>query len=108
MGITIHLKYTGQNDAALSFAREMIAGGTVEAIRAEPGNLGYEYFQSLDDPETVLLVDSWESQKALDDHHASPMMQTITALRQKYGLHMTAERFIRKDMPETDAQFLNS
>ena len=26
-------------------------------------------------------------------HHASPMMETIAALREKYDLHMTVERF---------------
>ena len=30
-------------------------------------------------------------------HHASPMMQTIASLREKYDLHMTAERYISDD-----------
>ena len=106
MGITIHLKYTGQKDAALSFAREMIASGTVEAIRAEPGNLGYEYFQSLDDPETVLLIDSWENQEAIDIHHATPMRATIAALREKYDLHMTVERYMSAETPATENRYI--
>ena len=93
MSITVNLRYTGVNGNARRFAEEMISGGTVSAIRAEPGNLRYEYYQSLDDPETVLLIDSWRDQAAIDAHHASPMMKTVAALREKYDLHMTAERF---------------
>ena len=106
MSITVNLRYTGTDGNARKFAEEMISSGTVDAIRAEEGNLRYEYYQSLDDPETVLLIDSWASQKAIDAHHATTMMATIAALREKYDLHMTVERYTGADMPETDNQFI--
>ena len=106
MPITVNLRYTGVDGNALKFAEEMITSGTVDAIRAEEGNLRYEYYQSLDDPETILLIDSWASQEAIDAHHASPMMSTIAALREKYDLHMTVERYTGAEMPETDNQFI--
>ena len=83
MSITVNLYYTGENGNALKFAQEMENSGTADAIRREEGNLRYEYFQPLQDKETVLLIDSWESQQALDVHHASPMMQTIAALSEE-------------------------
>ncbi len=94
MSITVNLRYKGENGSAKEFANEMISSGTVEAIRAENGNLRYEYYISMDDPETVLLIDSWVDQKAIDVHHASQMMKTIAELREKYDLHMTVERFV--------------
>ena len=106
MPITVNLRYSGVDGNALKFAEDMISSGTVDAIRAEEGNLRYEYYQSLDDPETILLIDSWASQEAIDAHHATPMMATITALREKYDLHMTVERYTGADMPETDNQFI--
>ncbi len=106
MPITVNIKYTGVDGNALKFAEEMTASGTVAAIRAEEGNLRYEYYQSLDDPETVLLIDSWASQKAIDRHHATPMMATIAALREKYDLHMTVTRYTPADQPETDERFI--
>ena len=107
MSITVNIRYRGKNGAAKRFAEEMISGGTVADIRNKAGNLKYEYFQSLDDPETILLIDSWEDQKAIDIHHASPMMKTITELRQKYDLHMTVERYKSDDtMPESDKSFI--
>ena len=86
MSITVNLYYTGENGNALKFAREMESSGTADAIRREEGNLRYEYFIPMQDEKTVLLIDSWENQQALDVHHASPMMQTIAALRDKYDM----------------------
>ena len=106
MAITVNLRYTGVDGNARKFAEEMISSGTVDAIRAEEGNLRYEYYQSLDDPETILLIDSWANQEAIDAHHATPMMATIAALREKYDLHMTVERYTNAGMPETDNQFI--
>lgn len=97
MAITVNLRYTGKNGNARKFAEEMTSSGTVESIRAEAGNLRYEYYISMEDPETVLLVDNWTDQKAIDIHHASPMMKTISELREKYDLHMTVERYVSDD-----------
>ena len=94
MSIVVNLRYTGTDGNAVRFAREMEQSGTADAIRAEEGNLRYEYYVPLDDAETVLLVDAWTDQAAIDRHHSSPMMKTIAALRDKYDLHMTAERYV--------------
>ena len=106
MAITVNLRYTGNNGNARKFAEEMTVSGTVASIRAEPGNLRYEYFLSLDDPETILRIDSWENQAAIDAHHASPMMAAIAALRDKYDLHMTVERFANIENNEADRKFI--
>ena len=104
--ITVNLRYIGANGAARRFAEEMTASGTVAAIRSEPGNIRYEYYISFDDPETVLLIDSWTDQAAIDAHHASPMMATIAALREKYDLHMTVERFVSIEDNAEDERFI--
>jgi quinol monooxygenase YgiN len=106
--ITVNLYYTGTNGSARRFAEEMVSSGTVDAIRAEDGNLRYAYFFPMDDPETVLLIDQWRDQAAIDLHHASPMMAQIAALREKYDLHMKAERFVSDEsgLPEKDMQFI--
>ena len=108
MAITVNLRYTGNNGAARRFAEEMTDSGTVAAIRAEAGNLRYEYYQSFDDPETILLIDQWRDQAAIDVHHASPMMAEIARLREKYDLHMTIERFVTDEsgLPESDRSFI--
>ena len=106
--ITVNLYYTGENGSARAFAEEMVRTGVVDAIRAEDGNLRYEYFFPMDDPETVLLIDQWRDQDAIDTHHTSPMMGQIAALREKYDLHMKVERFVSDDsgLPEKDMKFI--
>lgn len=106
MAITVNIYYTGKNGSARKFVREMIASGIVDEIRAENGNVRYEYFIPLDDDETVLLIDSWEDQKALDVHHNTSMMQRITALREKYDIHMKVERYISDDVLDKDKQYI--
>ncbi len=103
--ITMNLYYKGSSGSARAFAEEMEASGIADAIRAEEGNLRYEYFQPLNDEETILLIDSWRDQVALDAHHASPMMAQLASLREKYDLHMTAERY-EGAAPGTDERFL--
>ena len=94
MALTVNLYYTGKNGAARKFAEEMVATGIVAEVRAEEGNLRYEYFFPMEDPETVLLIDKWADQAALDIHHKSPMMGKIAALRDKYKLRLWVERYI--------------
>lgn len=107
MSITVNIHYTGENGAARKFAEEMTASGVVADIRAETGNLRYAYYFPMEDPETVLLIDSWKDQAAIDAHHASPMMGKIAALREKYNLHMTVERYTSDEsMPDSDNQFI--
>lgn len=107
MAITVNIYYTGEKDNARKFAEEMISSGTVALIKAEEGNLKYDYYFPIDDPSTVLLIDSWISQEAIDIHHNSPMMKKITELRNKYDLHMVVERYISDDnIPEHDQKYI--
>ena len=94
MSITVNLYYTGKNGSARKFAEEMVSSGIVEAVRAEEGNERYEYFFPMDDPETVLLIDPWRDQKAIDFHHKSEMMKQIATLRDKYQLRLRVERYM--------------
>lgn len=94
MSITINLYYTGKNGSARKFAEEMVQSGLVERIRAQEGNERYEYFFPMDDPETVLLIDRWKDQEALDIHHKSEMMNEIAVLREKFKLRLRVERYI--------------
>lgn len=106
MAITVNIRYTGENGNARKFAEEMERTGTADAIRAEAGNIRYEYYFPMNNSQTVLLIDAWENREAIDAHHASPMMKTIAALRDKYDLHMKVERFINADEDAADEKFI--
>lgn len=108
MVLTVNIYYKGKDGAAIAFAKEMIESGIVAEIRSKEGNLRYDYFLPLEDKETLLLIDQWANQEALDLHHQSATMQKILDLRQKYDLIMEVERYIEDEsgIPEGDEQFI--
>lgn len=108
MSIVMNLYYTGTNGNARKFAEEMESSGIAQKIREEDGNEKYQYFLCMDDPETVLLIDSWVNQEVIDIHHASPMMDDLARLREKYDLHMRAERYLSDEagVPDSDKGFI--
>lgn len=97
MTLTVNILYTGSNGSARKFAQEMMSSGLADRVRAEAGNLRYEYYLPMDDAETVLLIDEWDSDEALDLHHKSPMMKEIAALREKYRLSMRVQKYRKMD-----------
>lgn len=108
MVLTVNIYYKGKDGAAIAFAKEMIESGIVAEIRSKEGNLKYDYFLPLEDKETLLLIDQWTNQEALDLHHQSATMQRILDLRQKYDLIMEVERYIEDEsgIPEGNEQFI--
>lgn len=102
MSLIVNIYYTGKNGSAKKFVDEMISEGIVEKIRAEEGNIRYEYFFSKDDPETVLLIDCWKNKEALDAHHKTEMMKEIAILREKYELKMKVEQYTNVLKDNTD------
>ena len=91
--------YKGKDGAARKFAEELIADGVDKAMREEPGCMHYEYYQSLDDPETVMLLDAWKDKESENLHHQSPNMPKVFELRAKYDLAMEVERYANIGFP---------
>lgn len=90
MTLTINILYKGKDSK--KFAKEMTEKGIVDRIRAQKGNIRYEYYQSLERDDEILLLDIWENQEALDIHHQSPMMGEIMKLREKYDVKMEVHK----------------
>ncbi len=91
--IVLNVYYKGENGNAKRFVEEMEKSGIAPSVRAEEGNIEYAYFSSLGDDETVILVEKWESQRALDLHQAQKKMKTIAALRTNLGLSVCVEPY---------------
>lgn len=104
--IVYNLYYKGKK--AKDFADEMIKSGLVDKIRAEKGNIKYDYFIPYGKDDEILLIDAWVNQEALDNHHNSKLMEEITKLREKYDLHMLAERYIEDEMQKKDKGFIRT
>lgn len=106
MSIAINILYKGKDNSARLFAEEMERDGIADKIREEEGCERYEYFFPMRDGSSVLLVDIWKDQAALDRHHKTEMMREIARLREKYDLHMSVERYISGEPDETGSKFI--
>ena len=93
MAITLNVYYQGTDGAAERFVEEMESSGTAAFVRAEEGNLCYDYYAPMNGSHRVLLVEKWQSRQALSQHQASPVMEKITALREKWGVSRELELF---------------
>ncbi|GAA1914490.1 putative quinol monooxygenase [Nocardioides lentus] len=47
----------------------------LEATRAEPGNLWFEHYRSVEDPDTVLTIEAFADKAAGEAHVAAPHFQ---------------------------------
>ena len=112
MSMIVTIRYSGKGNAAIDFAKEMVESGTLEKIRAEKGNLRYEYFVPLFDgsgngEKTVLLIEQWENRAAIEAHQASHIMERIAKLREKYDIRRSIEFVVSDgDVPESDKSFI--
>lgn len=112
MSMMVTIRYSGKGNAAVDFAKEMTESGMLEKIRAEKGNLRYEYFVPLFDDsgngeKTVLLIEQWENRAAIEAHQASHIMETIAKLREKHDIRRNIEFVVSDgDEPESDKSFI--
>lgn len=90
-GILLHVSYRGEQ--ARAFADEMQQSGLRAAVRAEAGCMQYDYYLPLAEKDCVLLIEHWCDQATLDAHSAGEPMAQLKALKAKYGLETSIERF---------------
>ena len=102
MSITLNLYYTGKSGTAKMFMEEMEKSGLADKVRNKEGNESYEYFYSVRDKETILLVDRWKDDDALHFHHNSDDMKKIAELKDKYELKLKVERYVTESKNNED------
>ena len=56
MAVTVNIYYSGENGNARKFAEEMVSSGVADDIRAEAGNIRYEYFFPMEDADRKSVV----------------------------------------------------
>lgn len=88
--IVLHVTYQGAQ--ARAFAEEMQKGLRGEVL-AEDGCLQYDYFLPLGQENAVLLLEHWRDQAALEQHFAGEPMKKLKALKERFGLETSIERF---------------
>lgn len=80
----------GQRDA---FMAEIKNGKIAENSRVEPGNKQYDYFIPVDDANTVLLLEKWESEEAQKIHTATENFKRLGEIKAKYVESVEIEKY---------------
>lgn len=75
--------------------KQVLADDIIQA-RQESGYMAMDLFAAKDDPNTLLLLERWQNQLALDHHFAQPYTKAIlelteTALTSPLEIHYLAE-----------------
>jgi quinol monooxygenase YgiN len=66
----------GQTEAVLAILREL-----ADAIRKEPGNISFVVHRAKDDPNDILLYETYRSEQAFLDHREAEHFKTLVLER---------------------------
>lgn len=68
------------------YIEKINAEGIADAVRKEDGCIRYDYYFSEKDPDEILLVEEWESQKHQQIHIEQPHMVRLREMKPDYVL----------------------
>ena len=81
---------TGKRDAFLSAIQ---SEGLDQASRSERGNLRYAYYLPVDEPDDLLLLESWSDAEALAAHGQMPHYLRLGELKAEYVNETIIEKY---------------
>ena len=87
--VTYHCK-RGQRDA---FYQAITDLGVAANSRQEDGNLKYDYFFAAEDPDSLLLVESWTEPALQQAHCQTEVFAKLQALKAEYCETVTIDKF---------------
>ena len=91
--ITIQVFYTCRSGQAGTFVQAVKDSGVQEKIRAEEGCLRYDYHISCELPDTVVLLEQWQSAAAQERHMSQPHMAQLRKLKEEYTVETKLEQY---------------
>ena len=83
----------GMRDAFLDAIR---SEGIVDAARAEPGNLQYDYFVPVDPSDDVLLIEKYRDAAAVGEHVRQTHTAKLVELKEAFVEDMLLEQYESK------------
>lgn len=81
---TIYVKFQCLPQKREAFIQKMKDTGILSAIRAEDGCKMYDYYLSAENPDTILLVEQWESKAHQQVHMTQPHMAQMREFKDDY------------------------
>ena len=89
----IYVTYTAKPGTREEFLEQIAALGLRQAVLAEEGCLGYDYYRAVDDPDQVLLAELWADRRAQQIHLEQPHMRAMPAIKEEFVRQTGLETF---------------
>ena len=89
----INATYRMRPGGRAAFLREVADCGLLEAVRQEQGCRRYDYFLPLDDPDSLLVVERWDSPEDQQRHLAQPHMALLAAAKARWVTETALETY---------------
>jgi len=74
--VTLRIKVPRDQRKNFLDAARLVVGPT----RVQPGCISCRFYQDLDDPDAVFLIEEWETRKELDNHIKSDRYRIVLSL----------------------------
>ena len=81
---TIYVVFKSFPGKREAFIEKVKSEGIVDMIRAEDGCIRYDYYFSEKDPDEILLIEAWETQKHQQIHIEQPHMARLREIKPDY------------------------
>lgn len=81
---TIYVRFDCLPGKRQAFIDRMKQTGILAAIRAEEGCIQYDYYLSEKDPDTLLLIEHWETKAHQQVHLTQPHMAQMRTFKDDY------------------------
>lgn len=92
--ITQVVSYICNEDQRDKFWKDIVSARIDIEGGKEIGNIRYNFFLSLENSDTILLVESWEDEKSLECHYGSENFRKLGVLKKTYVKQTIIEKYI--------------
>jgi quinol monooxygenase YgiN len=87
------VSYICKEDQKEDFWKDIVAAKIEQLGKNECGNIRYNFYSDLEDKNVLLLVESWQDAKSLDDHYQSDNFKKLGDLKKKYVMRTIIEKY---------------
>ncbi len=92
--VVLNVYYSGEY--VMDYVREL-ENTLLDKVKKEEGNVKYDFYQSISNPNEVLLLEVWSNQETMNQHQNSDNMIKIKELKQKYQLNTRIEKYMKEE-----------
>lgn len=82
--ILLNVTYQAKSGQGEAFYQAVCDARVPELSRAEAGNIKYDYYRSVDDPDTILLIEHWKDAEAFQLHTEEEHFKNLGKIKEQY------------------------